>query len=310
MGGRLWAIILLRLMQSFLVVLVVVSVVFVVTRVTGDPITILAPIDATQQDIQRIKQSYGLNDPLYEQYVRFIWDAARLHMGTSFRTGQPAVNEVEARLGATVELGVAALVFSVVVGVPIGVLSAVKRGTVVDLLSRLFALIGQAIPNFWLGLMLILFFSVRLGLLPTGGSGGLRHLILPAVTLGAASCAAVVRLTRSGMLDVLGSDFIRTARAKGLSELRVLARHAIRHALVPVVTIMGIQVGRVIAGTIVIETVFAWPGIGRLMIQSINSADYPVVQVGVLFIATSIVLANFAVDICYSIIDPRIRMAA
>jgi peptide/nickel transport system permease protein len=285
MSRQLWTFILLRLLQSFLVVLVVVSVVFVVTRVIGDPVTIMAPIDATQQDIQRIKQSYGLNDPIYQQYVRFIWDTARLHMGTSFRTRQPAVKEVQARLGAT------------------------KRGTVVDLLARIFALIGQAMPNFWLGLMLILLFSVRLGWLPTGGAGGLRHLVLPAVTLGAATCASVVRLTRSGMLDVLGSDFIRTARAKGLSEFRVLTRHAVRHALVPVVTIMGIQAGRVIAGTIVVETVFAWPGIGRLMIQSINSADYPVVQVGVLFIATSIVLANFVVDICYSIIDPRIRIA-
>lgn len=310
MSGRLWAILLVRLLQSFLVVLIVVSAVFVVTRVIGDPITILAPIDATQQDIQRIKESYGLNDPLYQQYVRFLWDAAHLHMGMSFRTRQPAVKEVQSRLGATVELGLAALVFSILVGVPIGVLSAVKRGTPIDLLSRLLALIGQAVPNFWLGLMLILFFSVRLGWLPTGGAGGPRHLILPAVTLGAASCAGVVRLTRSGMLDVLGSDFIRTARAKGLSEFRVLTRHAIRHALVPVMTIMGIQAGRVIAGTIVVETVFAWPGMGRLMIQAINSADYPVVQVGVLFIATSIVLANFLVDICYSIIDPRIRVAA
>jgi ABC-type dipeptide/oligopeptide/nickel transport system permease component len=155
--------------------------------------------------------------------------------------------------------------------------------------------------------MLILLFSVRLGWFPTGGSGSLRNLILPAVTLGAASCAAVVRLTRSGMIDVLGSDFVRTARAKGLSGFAVLRRHALRHALVPVLTILGIQVGHVIAGAIVVETVFAWPGMGRLMIQSINSSDYPVVQVGVIFIATSIVLANALVDICYTIIDPRIR---
>lgn len=307
MSGRLWGSIALRLMQSIVVVLVVVTIVFVVARATGDPITIMAPIDATQADIDRIKEEEGLNDPLYIQYGNFLLDAVRLDMGTSFRTRQSALEEVTARLWPTLQLGVAALAFSLVIGIPVGVLSAVKRGSPPDLLARLFALLGQATPNFWLGLMLILLFSVRLGWFPTGGSGSIRNLILPAVTLGAASCAAIVRLTRSGMIEVLGSDFIRTARAKGLSGFAVLRRHALRHALVPVLTVLGIQVGHVIAGAIVVETVFAWPGMGRLMIQSINSSDYPVVQVGVIFIATSIVLANALVDICYSIIDPRIR---
>ena len=307
MGGRLWLTIALRLVQSVAVVLVVVTIVFIVARVTGDPITIMAPIDASQADIERIKDEEGLNEPLVVQYARFLWDAVRLDMGTSFRTRQPALDEVLSRVGATLQLGIAALGFSLMIGVPIGVLSAVKRGTPLDLLARSFALIGQATPNFWLGLMLILFFSVQLGWLPTGGARELRSLILPAVTLGAASSAAIVRLTRSGMLDVLGSDFIRTARSKGLSNFTVLWRHALRHALMPVLTILGIQVGHVIAGAIVIETVFAWPGMGRLMIQSISSSDYPVVQVGVIFIATSIVLANALVDICYSLLDPRIR---
>ncbi|MGD9890535.1 MAG: ABC transporter permease [Dehalococcoidia bacterium] len=307
MGGRLWGSIALRLVQSVFVVLVVVTVVFVVARATGDPITIMAPIDATQAEIDQIKEEEGLNDPLYVQYGSFLLNSARLDMGTSFRTRQSALEEVTARLWPTLQLGIAALAFSLVVGIPVGVLSAVKRGTPPDFLARTLALLGQATPNFWLGLMLILLFAVRLGWFPTGGSGSIRNLILPAVTLGAASCAAVVRLTRSGMIDVLSSDFIRTARAKGLSGFAVLRRHALRHALVPVLTILGIQVGHVIAGAIVVETVFAWPGMGRLMIQSINSSDYPVVQVGVIFIATSIVLANALVDICYTIIDPRIR---
>lgn len=307
MGGRLGGMVLLRLGQSLLVVLVVVSVVFVVTRATGDPITLLAPIDASQADIERIQRAEGLKDPLYRQYVRFLWHAAQLDMGISFRTRQPAVTEVGRRLGPTLQLGLSAIAVSLLIGIPVGVLSAVRRGTVLDLLARLLALLGQAIPNFWLGLMLILFFAVRLGWLPTGGTGGPRHLILPALTLGAASCAAVVRLTRSGMLEVLGSDFIRTARAKGLKGSTVITRHALRHALFPVLTILGIQVGQVIAGAIVVETVFSWPGIGRLMIQSINSADYPVVQVGVIYIASAIVVANALVDICYSVLDPRIR---
>jgi peptide/nickel transport system permease protein len=191
MSGRLWLTILLRLAQSIAVVLVVVTVVFVVARVTGDPITIMAPIDATQADIERIKDAEGLNDPLFVQYARFIWDAIRLDMGTSFRTRQPALDEVLSRVGATLQLGIAALVFSLAIGVPIGVLSAVQRGTPLDLLARFFALIGQATPNFWLGLMLILLFSVQLGWLPTGGNREWRSLILPAATLGAASSAAI-----------------------------------------------------------------------------------------------------------------------
>ena len=310
MGGRLGAMIALRLVSCVLVVLVVVTVVFVVTRATGDPITLLAPIDASQADIERIQRAEGLKDPLYQQYGRFLWRAVQLDMGTSFRTHQPATSEVGARLSATLQLGAAALVISLLIGIPVGVLSAVRRGSVFDLLARLLALIGQAVPNFWLGLMLILFFSVKLGWLPTGGTGGPRNLFLPALTLGAASAAAIVRLTRSGMLEVLSSDFIRTARAKGLRGRTVIVRHALRLALFPVLTILGIQVGQVIAGAIVVETVFSWPGIGRLMIQSINSADYPVVQVGVIYVASAIVLANALVDICYTVLDPRIRSAA
>lgn len=306
---NIWVAVGLRLVQSAVVVWIVLSAVFVVTRMVGDPVTVLAPMSATQADIHRLKGELGLNDPLYEQYARYMRDVVELRLGNSFRTGQPAVNEVKARLPATLELSVTALALAIVLGVPAGVLAAIKRGTAIDGAARLFALLGQAVPNFWLGIMLVLLFSVKLGLLPTGGTGGVSHLVLPAFTLGAVSAAAITRLTRSGMLDVLGADFVRTARAKGLPERRVILRHALRHALMPVVTILGIQVGLVFAGTIVVETVFAWPGMGRLLIQSIQSADYPVVQVGVLLTATAIVLANMLVDLSYRLVDPRVQGA-
>ena len=299
-----------RLIQSVLVVFVVVSIVFVVGRVAGDPISYLAPPNSTAEEIADLKKAEGLDKPLARQYLDFVWAATRLDLGKSYRTGQPAVTEVRLRLSKTLELGAAALFFALGVGIPLGVLSALTRGTAIDVLARLVALVGQAVPNFWLGLMLILFFGVRLGWLPTGGPGGLRHLVLPAVTLGALSASAVMRLTRSGMLDVLASDFIRTARAKGLAERTVIIRHALRHALVPVVTLLGLLVGRLISGAIVVETVFAWPGLGRLMIGSIQSFDYPVVQVGVIFIASAIVLTNMVVDLSYQLIDPRIRFGA
>ena len=310
MNQAFFATIVLRLVQSVFVVFVVVSIVFFVSRVAGDPISYLAPPNATDAEIAALKRAEGLDRPIYRQYAEFVWDAARLDLGKSYRTGQPAVVEVRARLPKTAQLAAGALGFALFFGIPLGLTSALKRGSPIDVVVRMLALVGQAVPNFWLGLMLILFFSVRLGWLPTGGTGGIDHLVLPSITLGAFSAAAVMRLTRSGMLDVLGSDFVRTARAKGLSERVVILRHALRHALVPVVTLLGLLMGRLIAGAIVVETVFAWPGLGRLMINSIQSFDYPVVQLGVIFIASAIVLTNMLVDLSYQLIDPRIRTGA
>lgn len=310
MNQAFFATIVLRLVQSVFVVFVVVSIVFFVSRVAGDPISYLAPPNATDAEIAALKRAEGLDRPIYRQYAEFVWDAARLDLGKSYRTGQPAVVEVRARLPKTAQLAAGALGFALLFGIPLGLTSALKRGSPIDIVVRMLALVGQAVPNFWLGLMLILFFSVRLGWLPTGGTGGIDHLVLPSITLGALSAAAVMRLTRSGMLDVLGSDFVRTARAKGLSERVVILRHALRHALVPVVTLLGLLMGRLIAGAIVVETVFAWPGLGRLMINSIQSFDYPVVQLGVIFIASAIVLTNMLVDLSYQLIDPRIRTGA
>ncbi len=305
--ARLASMFVFGLLQCLLVISVVVTLVFVVSRLTSDPITVAVPLTATTEEIEHLKDAAGLNDPLVEQYWRFVKDVVRLDFGTSFRTNQPALHEVMLRVPKTLELGATALLFSIVVGVSVGVLAAVKRGTPIDYFSRLLALIGQAVPSFWLGLMFIYFFAVELSWLPTGGIGGLNHLVLPALTLSMGSMAAISRLTRGGMLDVLQSDFVRTARAKGLAEQTVIWRHALRNALMPVVTVMGLQVGRLIAGAIVVETVFAWPGLGRLMISSITTGDYPVVQTGVILISASIVLANLIVDLSYQIIDPRIR---
>ena len=215
-----------------------------------------------------------------------------------------------ARVVKTLQLGAGSLLFALLLGLLTEVIASLRRGRLMDWLARLLAVIGQAVPDFWLGLMLIFLFAVELRWLPTGGSGSLKHMIMPMITMGTFTAAALMRLTRSGMIDALGSDFVRTARAKGLSERAVVLRHALRHALLPVVTILGLQAGRLIAGTLVVEMVFAWPGIGRLTINSINGGDFPVTQTAIMLIACSIVLANIVVDISYRLVDPRIRAGA
>ncbi|PZC43013.1 MAG: peptide/nickel transport system permease protein [Chloroflexi bacterium] len=309
-GNSLWQVLASRLLQGLLVVLVVVTIVFFVSRVARDPIQYLASDESTQEEIERLEEIFGLDDHVVVQYGRFLWETAQFDFGNSLVNGRPALNEVQSRLGKTLQLGVASLIFSLVLGLPLGVIAALRRGSPTDWFARLLAVIGQATPNFWLGLMMIFFFSVELGWLPTGGSGSLKHMILPTVTLGLLTSAAVMRLTRSGMIDAMGTDFVRTARAKGLREGTIISRHALRHALLPVATIMGIQVGRLIAGSVIIETVFSWPGVGRLTITAIQGGDFPVTQTAILLIAATIVLANIAVDLSYRLIDPRIRAGA
>ncbi len=308
--NSLWGILASRLLQGLLVVFLVVSAVFFVSRVTRDPIAFLADDQSTQAEIDALKEQFGLNDPVVVQYGRFLWDTVRLDMGRSLINGRDALGEVTSRVVKTLQLGVAALLSSLALGLSMGVIAALRRGRPADWLARFLAVVGQAVPDFWLGLMLIFLFSVELGWLPTGGSGSLKHMILPLITLGTFTAAAIMRLTRSGMIDAMGSDFVRTARAKGLPERRVVSRHALRHALLPVVTLLGIAAGRLIAGTIIVETVFAWPGVGRLTIQAINGGDFPVTQTAILLIAVSIVLANIVVDLSYRLVDPRIRAGA
>ena len=299
-----------RLFQGILVVFVVLSVVFLVSRLARNPVEYLTTDETTAEEKELLKEQLGLSGPIGIQYINFLIDAVQLDLGNSFISARPALSEVGSRASKTLQLGAAALFFSLALGVPLGILAALKRGTPTDWLARFLAVLGQAIPNFWLGLILIFFFAVQLDLMPTGGSGGIEHLVLPTITLGLLASAVSMRLTRSGMIDVMGTDFVRTARAKGLRETTIIWRHALRHALLPVATILGIQVGYMIAGTVIVEQVFAWPGIGRLMLHTILVGDFPVMIAGILVISTSIVFANILVDLSYPIIDPRIRAGA
>ena len=297
-----------RLLQSIAVIFVVVSLVFVGTRLIGDPIKAYSARNATEESIEAARERLGLLDPMIVQYGNFLAGVVQLDFGDSIFTEQSAWSEVRGRLWATVQLTIAAFLLIVVIGVPIGILAAVRRGSIPDLLARLVALVGQAMPNFWLGLLLIFIFSVQLGWLPTGGRGGFENLILPAITLAGFGAAGAMRLTRSGMLDVLSNDYIRTAQAKGLANRTVILRHALRNALLGVVTVLGITLAQLLAGSIIVEVVFAWPGIGRLVFRSISLRDFPVIQVGVLVIALWFVIINILVDLSYNFLDPRIRV--
>ncbi|MDE2968275.1 MAG: ABC transporter permease [Chloroflexota bacterium] len=299
-----------RLLQGILVVFVVISVVFLVSRLARNPVEYLTTDETTEEEKELLKEQLGLTGPIGIQYVNFLVDAVQLDLGNSFISARPALSEVGSRASKTLQLGASALIFSLVLGVPLGIIAALYRATPTDWVARFLAVLGQAIPNFWLGLILIFFFAVQLDLMPTGGSGGVEHLVLPTITLGLLASAISMRLTRSGMIDVMGTDFVRTARAKGLRESTIIWRHALRHALLPVATILGIQVGYMIAGTVIVEQVFAWPGIGRLMLHTILVGDFPVMIAGILVISTSIVVANILVDLSYPIIDPRIRSGA
>ncbi len=297
-----------RVLQSIAVVFVVVSLVFVGSRLIGDPIEAYSARNATPEAIEAAQDRLGLLDPMIVQYGNFLWGVLRLDFGDSIFSEQPAWDEVSSRLWATVQLSLAAFVLILAVGVPIGVLAALRRGSVPDLIARLIALVGQAMPNFWLGLLLIFIFAVQLGWLPTSGRGGFENLIMPAITLAGFGAAAAMRLTRSGMLEVLSNDYIRTARAKGLADRTVILRHAMRNALLGLITVLGIMLAQLLAGSIIVEVVFAWPGVGRLIFRSITLRDFPVIQVGVLVIAVWFVAINILVDISYNFLDPRIRV--
>ncbi len=296
-----------RLWQAVLVLFGVSVVVFLILHLTGDPAALLLPPDASAEDVVRFRQAMGFDDPVAVQYVRFLKGALRGDFGESVRHGEPAMDLVLERLPATFELAGAGLLLALCLAVPAGIISAVKRNTPIDYFSTVVALMGQAMPTFWLGIMLILVFSVRLNWLPSSGRGDLQHLILPAVTLGLFTTARITRLTRSGMLEVLGQDYIRTARAKGVSEKPVVWKHALKNASIPIVTIVGIELGTLLGGSVITETIFAWPGVGRLSVQAIFNRDYPVVQAAVFILASTFVFLNFLVDVAYTWLDPRIR---
>jgi ABC-type dipeptide/oligopeptide/nickel transport system permease component len=297
-----------RFLQSLLVLLGVSFVVFGILFLTGDPALVLLPPDASAEDVEKFRQSMGFNDPFFVQYGRFLGGALRGDFGQSIRHGEPAFDLVMERMPATFELSGAALAIALCLAIPAGIVSAVRRNTVIDYFSTVVALLGQSMPTFWLGIMLILLFSVQLNLLPSSGRGGWQHMLLPAITLGLFTTARITRLTRSGMLEVLSQDYIRTARAKGVANPPVVWKHALKNAAIPIVTIVGIELGTLLGGSVITETIFAWPGVGRLSVQAIYNRDYPVVQAAVFTLSATFVLVNLIVDMLYTYLDPRIRL--
>jgi peptide/nickel transport system permease protein len=297
-----------RLLQSLVVLLGVSFVVFFILFLTGDPAAVLLPPEASAEDIRLFRERMGFDDPFFVQYGRFLAGALRGSFGESIRHGEPAFDLVVERMPATFELAGAALLIALCLAIPAGIVSAVRRNTVLDYVATVVALLGQSMPTFWLGIMLILFFSVQLQWLPSSGRGELRHLVLPAITLGLFTTARITRLTRSGMLEVLNQDYIRTARAKGVANPPVVWKHALKNAAIPIVTIVGIELGTLLGGSVITETIFAWPGVGRLSVQAIYNRDYPVVQAAVFLLASTFVVVNLVVDLLYTYLDPRIRL--
>lgn len=301
LGRLLWAVPALWLILTMVFLLIHI--------VPGDPVVQMLGEGARAEDIQQLRHALGLDLPLGVQYVRYLDGVAHADLGVSLRFGEPVLQIVLDRYPATLELAFVALLVCIAFAVPAGVLSAARQGRAADQAIGVVSLLGLAVPNFALGPLLILIFSIEIGWLPVSGRGGWSHLVLPAVTLGAALAAILTRMVRTAMLEELSSDYVRTARAKGLSERRVLLRHALPNALFPVVTILGLQFGTLLAGTIVTEMIFSWPGIGRLAVDAIEARDYPLLQGCILVIAVSYVLVNLLTDILYSLLDPRVRFS-
>jgi len=297
-----------RMLESALLILLVTVVVFILLHLTpGDPASIMLGEHSTPEQVAALSRSMGLDQPLYRQYARFLARAAHGDFGMSIWAQRPALEVVLERLPATLQLTAGAFVFALLIGLPIGILSSTRRLSFWDHGSMFLALLAQSMPVFWLGLMLILLFAVKLHWLPASGMGGVQHLILPSFTLSFILMGLVIRLIRSSMLEVLCQDYVRTARAKGLQERVVLLRHALRNALIPPVTVLGMQIGLLLGGAVITETVFAWPGVGMVTVTAIYQRDYPVVQVSVLILSLIVVVINSLVDLLYSYLDPRIR---
>lgn len=292
-------------------VLIGISIfVFLLIHLTpGDPAQLMLGEGAPTHQLEALRESMGLNDPIYVQYFNWLKKAAQLEFGHSLRSKKLVTTEILDRLPATTQLALAAIGFAVIVGIPIGVLSASKPNSWFDNFAMVGALTGVGMPVFWQGIMLILIFSVSLQWFPSSGRmGGLEYLVLPAITLGTASTASIARLTRSAMLDVLQHDYIRTARSKGLRRSTVIIRHALRNALIPVVTMIGLQFGGLMSGAVLTETIFAWPGIGRMVVEAINNKDFPLVQGTIMAFALIYALVNLLVDVTYAFLDPRLRL--
>jgi peptide/nickel transport system permease protein len=302
------AYVLSRLGQTALVVFLSLTAVFAMVRLSGDPVLLFMPMDIQAKDVNEFRQRLGFNDPLAVQYWRFLAGAVRGDFGESLRYKQDALGLVLERLPATLLLAGASLLLTVGVALPLGVLSAVRRNSLLDHVGTVATVLGQATPGFWLGLMLIFVFSVKLRWLPTGGTGSLAHLVMPAIVLAAFFAARIARLTRSAVLDALGEEYVLTARAKGLGEGRVVGKHTLRNSAIPIVTLAGLEAGQLLGGAVITETIFAWPGLGRLTVQALLNRDFPVVLAAVFLISVMYTLINLLVDLLYGWLDPRVRL--
>ncbi len=296
-----------RLAQLVVTMFIVSVVVFFILRLSGDPVLVVAPDFFSEEQIAQMRKFWGFDRPLGEQYLTFVTKAITGNFGTSYLSKRPAMELVIERLGYSWMLAAAAAAIGVTVAVPLGILSALKRNSFVDLVITSLSSLGTAMPSFWLGLILIIIFSVHLRLLPVFGAQEPKAFIMPSVTLGVGMAARLSRMTRSAMLEVLNQDYVRTAHSKGLMQQTVVMRHALRNALIPIVTVFGLQLGWLLGGSVVVESVFSWPGLGRLMIDSISVRDNTVVQAGLLWFALSFILINYAIDVLYIILDPRIK---
>lgn len=298
-----------RLLLTIPVLLGVATLVFsLIHLVPGDPAQSMLGDSAAPEDVTRLRHSLGLDRPLLVQYQTFLTGILRGDLGRSFRYDTPVTTEIRSRLFRTLQLAAAAMAVAILLAIPLGIIAAVWRGRSADHLAMTVSLIGISMPNFWLGPLLAILFAVVLGWLPVSGTGSPAHLVLPAVTLGAALSAILARMTRASLLEELRELYVLAARARGVSRIRAVLRHAFRNSLIPIVTIIGLQFGAVLTGTIITETIFAWPGVGRLLIQAINFRDYPLIQGCILFISVTYVLMNLLTDLTYGLLDPRIRL--
>ena len=296
-----------RCLQIVVTMFIISVVVFLILRLSGDPVEVTTPDFMPEEQIERIRKFWGFDRPIGEQYITFITKAVTGDFGTSYLAKRPATELVIERLGNTLLLATASAAIGVTIAIPLGILSALKRNSPLDFISTMLASLGTAMPPFWFGLMLIIIFSVNLRILPAFGAMEPKSIIMPSVTLGVGMVARLSRLTRSAMLEVLNQDYVRTARSKGLKQNTVVIRHTLRNALIPIVTVFGLQLGWLLGGSIIVESVFSWPGLGRLIIDSISVRDNTVVQAGLLWISLSIMLINFAIDVFYILIDPRVQ---
>jgi peptide/nickel transport system permease protein len=298
-----------RFGRLLLTVLLIATIVFVVIRVIpGDPALVIAGVDAAAKDIEAIRAKLGTNKPITTQYLEWLWSMARLDFGHSMISGQPVLSLILERFPLTLALALLGIVISILVAIPLGIVSAVKRWTFWDYFGMVFSQVGMAVPGFWLGILLLLVFSVKIQWFPLFGSGSLNHLVLPAVSLGFARAAILLRMTRAAMIEELSKEYVITARSKGLPERMVNYKHALKNALLPVVTVAGIQLGYMLGGAIIIEQVFSLPGLGRLFLSGVYQRDFPLIQGGVVFVAFVFSLINFVVDLLYSVLNPKIRI--